>query len=40
VHKRIKFDSLRTDGWWMGIPSWYIPMNERIARDNVSVAKQ
>jgi peptide/nickel transport system substrate-binding protein len=40
VHKRIKFDSLRTDGWWMGIPSWYIPMNERIARDNVTLVKQ
>jgi peptide/nickel transport system substrate-binding protein len=40
VHRRIKFDALRADGWWMGIPDWYIPLNERIARDNTPVAKR
>jgi peptide/nickel transport system substrate-binding protein len=33
VHSRVKFDRLRPDAWWLGIPSWRIPANERIARD-------
>ncbi len=35
AHKRIKFESLRRDGWWLGIPSWRIPAAERIERDNI-----
>lgn len=33
VHSRVKFDRLRPDAWWQGIPTWRIPAAERIARD-------
>lgn len=35
VHKRIRFDRLRGDAWWTGIPSWRIEPGQRIARDGV-----
>lgn len=35
ANKRIKFDDLRAEGWWLGIRTWRIPAAERIERDNV-----
>lgn len=35
AHKRIKFNKLDGVAWWSGIPSWRIPANERLPRDEV-----
>jgi peptide/nickel transport system substrate-binding protein len=33
VHKRIRTVPYRPDAWWWSLGDWYIPANERIARD-------
>jgi peptide/nickel transport system substrate-binding protein len=38
MHKRIHPVRMRADAWWAGIPEWYIPADERTARDNIGLA--
>ncbi len=33
VHRRIQITAIRPGAWWMGIPKWSIPADQRIARD-------
>lgn len=33
VHKRIQTTGIRPGAWWMGLPKWTIPADQRIARD-------
>ncbi|HEX2778139.1 MAG TPA: peptide ABC transporter substrate-binding protein [Gemmatimonadaceae bacterium] len=35
--KRIRLSGLRPDAWWVGIPQWWIPANERIDRDRIGL---
>ena len=37
LHKRIRPEGLRTDGWWVNLPDWWIPANERIDRDRIGL---
>jgi peptide/nickel transport system substrate-binding protein len=37
VQKRVHPQRLRADGWWAGLAEWYIPANERTARDNIGL---
>jgi peptide/nickel transport system substrate-binding protein len=37
VHKRIRPERLRADGWWTGLADWWIPANERIDRDRIGL---
>ena len=37
AHKRIHPEGLRADGWWTGLPDWWIPANERIDRDRIGL---
>lgn len=33
-HSRIRLGTLRPDAWWIHIPEWWIPSDQRIPRDN------
>jgi peptide/nickel transport system substrate-binding protein len=35
INKRIHTGPMRPDAWWYSLPDWYIPSNERIARDKI-----
>ncbi len=37
LHKRIRTTPLRADGWWSGLGEWWIPANERNARDRIGL---
>ena len=37
-HSRLQLGTLRPDAWWAHIPEWWIPTDQRIARDNVPAA--
>jgi peptide/nickel transport system substrate-binding protein len=37
VQKRVHPVRMRADTWWAGLPEWYIPANERTARDNIGL---
>jgi peptide/nickel transport system substrate-binding protein len=37
VHRRIRMEGLRPDGWWVGLADWWIPPNERIDRDRIGL---
>jgi len=37
VHKRIRPEGIRADGWWEGLADWWIPANERIDRDKIGL---
>ena len=34
-HQRLQLAYMRPDAWWAKIPEWWIPEDNRIARDNV-----
>lgn len=36
VHRRVRTVGLRADAWWAHLAEWWIPANERIARDMAS----
>jgi peptide/nickel transport system substrate-binding protein len=38
AHRRINAGYLRPDSWWVHLPDWYIPENERIPRDRIGLA--
>lgn len=37
IHKRIRPEGLRADGWWPNLADWSIPPNERIDRDRLGL---
>lgn len=37
VHKRIRAEMKRPDGWFVELAEWWIPANERIARDRIGL---
>jgi len=37
LHKRIRPEGMRTDGWWVNLADWWIPGNERIDRDRIGL---
>lgn len=37
IQRRIRTGPLRADGWWLTIPDWSIPADERIARDRIGL---
>jgi peptide/nickel transport system substrate-binding protein len=37
MQKRIRPESMRVDGWWAGLPDFWIPANERIERDRIGL---
>ena len=37
LHKRIRAEGMRADGWWVNLPDWWIPGNERIDRDRIGL---
>ncbi|MGH7679317.1 MAG: peptide ABC transporter substrate-binding protein [Gemmatimonadaceae bacterium] len=37
IHKRIRVEGIRGDGWWTGLADWWIPANERIDRDRIGL---
>ena len=37
AHKRIRPAGMRADGWWVGLPEFSIPANERIERDRIGL---
>ena len=37
IHKRIRTTKPRADGWWTTLPDWWIPANERNARDRIGL---
>jgi peptide/nickel transport system substrate-binding protein len=37
VHKRIRTEMKRPDGWFMDLAEWWIPDNERTARDRIGL---
>jgi peptide/nickel transport system substrate-binding protein len=39
VQRRFRIDHMRGDAWWATIPEWYVPVGERLPRDNVPKAK-
>ncbi|HEX5436288.1 MAG TPA: peptide ABC transporter substrate-binding protein [Gemmatimonadaceae bacterium] len=38
VNQRVHPVGMRADGWWVNLAEWYIPADERIARDRVGLA--
>ena len=40
MQRRIHPGYMRPDAWWAHLAEWYIPANERIARDNIGVGGQ
>lgn len=39
VHKRVRLDGMRPDGWFYGIEEFWIPENERIPRDRIGLGR-
>ena len=37
VHKRVRLEGMRADGWFYGIEKFWIPENERIPRDRIGL---
>jgi len=37
VHRRIRIEGMRSDGWWHGLADWWIPAAERIDRDRIGL---
>ena len=37
MHKRIRVVGMRADGWWAQLADWWIPANERTARDKIGL---
>jgi hypothetical protein len=37
AQKRIRPENMRVDGWWVGLPDFWIPGNERIERDRIGL---
>jgi len=37
VHKRVRVEGMRPDGWYVGLADWWIPANERIDRDRIGL---
>lgn len=37
IHHRLHTTQLRPDAWWANIGEWFVPPNERIPRDSVSL---
>ena len=37
LHERLRPEALRPDGWWMGLPRWWISQDERIERDRIGL---
>lgn len=37
IHRRIRVEGVRADGWWTGLADWWIPAGERIDRDRVGL---
>jgi peptide/nickel transport system substrate-binding protein len=37
VHKRVRTEMRRPDGWFVDLADWWIPDNERIARDRIGL---
>lgn len=37
LHKRVRPESMRADGWWVGLADWWIPAGERIERDRIGL---
>lgn len=35
IHRRLRITGMRPDAWWIGIPQWSIPADERIDRDRI-----
>lgn len=35
VHRRVRITGMRPDAWWIGVPQWSIPADERIDRDRI-----
>ena len=35
VHRRLRMAPLRLDAWWAHLADWWIPADERIARDEI-----
>lgn len=36
-HRRLRTPDMRVDAWWVGLPEWSIPANERIERDRIGL---
>lgn len=39
VHKRIRTTGVRPDAWWANVAEWFIPADERIARDRAPTTR-
>lgn len=37
LHRRIRIEGMRSDGWWHGLADWWIPAAERIDRDRIGL---
>ena len=37
IHRRIRMENMRADGWWLSMADWWIPANERIDRDRIGL---
>ncbi len=37
IAKRIRTTPMRADGWWSGLADWWVPANERNARDKIGL---
>jgi peptide/nickel transport system substrate-binding protein len=37
AHNRIRPAGMRVDGWWVGLPEFWIPASERIERDRIGL---
>jgi len=37
LHTRLRPEGMRPNGWWIGLPEWWIPEDERIDRDRVGL---
>jgi len=33
VHRRFRTPPLRSAGWWVDVPTWWVPVDERLPRD-------
>ena len=40
VQQRIHPVGMRANGWWLNLKDWYIPQEERIARDRVGLSRE
>lgn len=37
IHKRIRTTTMRADGYWSGMADWWIPADQRTARDRIGL---